>query len=100
MATIDLSLANAALYAGLPITEVAGRKNLAASPADAIPIFGRNLAAFVRAVPSEDRADVTLTGPMAVWAYLLAFHAVVHSFGRVYYDDGKSGPVLVAQHGA
>lgn len=42
---------------------------------------------------------VTLTGPMAVWAYLVVFHAVVHRFSKVYYDDGRTGAVLIAAHG-
>jgi hypothetical protein len=42
---------------------------------------------------------IVLTGPMAVWAYLIAFHAAVHRFARVYYDDGRSGSVLIAAHG-
>ncbi len=43
--------------------------------------------------------EVTLTGPMAVWAYLVVFHAVVHKTRRVYYDDGHGNRVLVAAHG-
>lgn len=96
---IDLSLSNGELYAGCSIEEVAGRLNLRTPPAEAVNIVGRNVAALVRAVPAGHRAEVTLTGPMAVWAYLIVFHAVVHSFGRVYYDDGRSGPLLVAAHG-
>lgn len=96
---IDLSLSNAALYAGCTITEVAGRANLTTPVAEAVNIVGRNVDAVVREIPAGDRAEVTLTGPMAVWSYLVVFHAVVHAFGRVYYDDGRTGPVLVAAHG-
>ncbi len=96
---IDMGLSNAALYAGCTITEVAGRLNLTTPVSEAVQLVGRNIAAVVKAVPPEDRSEVTLTGPMAVWAYLVVFHAVVHCFGRVYYDDGRSGPVLVAAHG-
>lgn len=38
---------------------------------------------------------------MAIPIYLVIFHAVVHRFGKVWYDDGRgSKPVLVAAHGA
>ena len=96
---IDLSLANATLYAGCDIEEVAGRANLKTPPAEAVGLIGKNIAAIVAAAPAADRGEVTLTGPMAVWAYLVVFHAVVHSFSRVYYDDGRSGPILLAAHG-
>lgn len=94
---IDMSLNNADLYAGCEVEEVAGRLNLTTPPSEAISIVGRNIAAIVDA--ADDRDEVVLTGPMAVWAYLVAFHAVVHRFRRVYYDDGRSGPLLVAAHG-
>lgn len=96
---IDLSLKNNELYAGCTIEEVGGRANLKTPVAEAVNLVGRNAAALVEAVPAADRAEVTLTGPMAVWSYLIVFHAVVHRFGRVYYDDGRTGPVLVAAHG-
>lgn len=99
MITIDLSLKNESLYSGLAIEEVAGRLNLTTPVADAVNVVGRNIAAIVDAVPAADRSEVTLTGPMAVWAYLVVFHAVVHRFGRVNYDDGRTGPVVVAAHG-
>ena len=96
---IDLSLANNTLYAGCTIETVAGRLNLTTPVAQAIELVGHNISAMVTAVPADDRAQVVLTGPMAVWAYLVVFHAVVHAFGRVYYDDGRTGPVLIAAHG-
>lgn len=96
---IDLGLKNQALYAGCEIEEVAGRLNLTTPIKDAVNIVGRNIAAIVEGVPASERGEVTLTGPMAVWAYLVVFHAVVHAFRRVQYDDGKSGVVLVAAHG-
>lgn len=100
MTTINLSLTNSALlYEGCVIEEVAGRLNLTTSVADAVNIVGRNINIICEAIPSTDRDEVTLTGPMAVWSYLIVFHAVVHRFRRVYYDDGRSGPVLVAAHG-
>ena len=96
---IDLSLKNAALYEGCQIEEVAGRLNLVTPVEDAVNIVGRNIAAMVAATPASDRGEVVLTGPMAVWSYLIVFHAVVHAFRRVHYDDGRSGPILVAAHG-
>src|SRR5450631_99288 len=96
---IDLSLSNAGLYAGCEIETVAGRGNLKTPIADAANIVGKNIAGIVAATPAGDRKEITLTGPMAVWAYLIVFHAVLHSFSRVQYDDGKNGPVLIAAHG-
>ena len=96
---IDMSLTNAALYAGCEIEEVAGRENLKTPVADAVQIVGRNINALVESLPATERDEVTLTGPMAVWAYLIVFHCVVHRFTRVYYDDGRSGAVLIAAHG-
>ncbi len=94
---IDLSLSSP-LYTGCVIMEVGGRQTLVTLPADAANIVGRNVASMVEATPAADRGEVTLTGPMAVWAYLMVFHQVVHKFGRVYYDDGRGRKVLVAQH--
>lgn len=95
--TIDLSLKNNELYAGCSIEEVAGRLNLTTPVDVAVNIVGKNVKAIVDA--AEDREEVVLTGPMAVWSYLIVFHAVVHSFKRVYYDDGRTGRVLIAAHG-
>jgi len=94
---IDLGLTNSELYAKCQVEEVAGRLNLTTPVAEAVNIVGRNIAALVD--KAEDRTEVTLTGPMAVWAYLVVFHAVVHRFSRVYYSDGRNAPVLVAAHG-
>jgi len=91
---IDLSLKNTTLYTGCKIEEVAGRLNLTTPVADAINIVGKNIASM-----EIDAAEVTLTGPMAVWSYLIVFHAVVHKTAKVFYDDGRSGTVLIAAHG-
>lgn len=96
---LDLSLQNTDLYAGCALEEVAGRWNLTTPVAEAINIVGRNINVWVRSVLADQRDSVTLTGPMAVWAYLIVFHAVVHTFRQVFYDDGRNGPVLVAKHG-
>lgn len=95
---IDLSLKNETLYAGCQVEEVAGRLNLITPVDEAIQTVGRNANAMIAAVPADQRAEVTLTGPMAVWAYLVVFHAVVHAFTSVYYNDGKAS-YLVAKHG-
>lgn len=98
---IDLSLKNAELYAGCEIEEVAGRLNLTTPVAEAINIVGRNIEKMVAAASAAATPvdSVTLTGPMAVWAYLIVFHAVVHKFKNVFYDDGKNGEVRIAAHG-
>lgn len=94
---IDLSLNNVDLYNGCEIEVVAGRLNLKTPVAKAGDIVGRNVASIVATAPDND--TVTLTGPMAVWAYLIVFHAVVHRFREVRYDDGRNGEVVVARHG-
>ena len=93
---IDLSLRNQQLYAGCEIGEVGGRQTLLTDPAEAANIVGRNAAQIIE--QAEDRTEVVLTGPMAVWAYLVVFHQVVHRFSRVIYDDGRGHRVLIAQH--
>lgn len=95
---INMALVNDTLYEGCKIEEVAGRLNLVTPVEEAINIVGKNVGKIVASM--EDRSEVTLTGPMAVWSYLVVFHQVVHAFGRVYYDDGRSGRVLIAAHGA
>jgi len=96
--TIDMSLKNETLYKGCEIAEIGGRLTLTTPVDKAINIVGRNAQAIVDAIPAEERAEVTLTGPMAVWAYLVVFHMVVHRFGKVFYDDGRGNHVLIAQH--
>ena len=94
MLVLDLSLKNEALYNGCEIEEVAGRLNLKTPIAEAVNVVGKNVAGM-----NLSGNEITLTGAMAVWAYLVVFHAVVHRFNKVYYDDGRSGAVLVAAHG-
>ncbi len=94
---INLSLTNTDLYKGCSIEEVAGRQNLTTPVSEAVNMVGKNIAEMVKA--DENRDELVLTGPMAVWSYLMVFHAVVHSYRRVYYDDGRSGEILVAAHG-
>jgi len=93
---IDLALTNSALYEGCEIKEIGGRLSLITPPAEAANLIGRNVAAMVAA--DTDRTSVTLTGPMAVWAYLVVFHLVVHKYAQVWYEDGRSAPVQIAQH--
>lgn len=94
---IDMSLSNEQLYEGCEITIVAGRKVMVTPVHEAVHLLGRNAAALIAA--DENHEEVLLTGPMAVWAYLIVFHEVVHRYKRVWYDDGKNDPVLVAAHG-
>ena len=96
---IDLSLTNELLYRGCKIEQVAGRANLTTPISEAVGIVGVNVAAMVAAVPAGERATVTMTGPMAVWSYLVVFRTVANAFGEVVYDDGRSGPVIVARRG-
>ena len=95
---IDLSLRNEALYKGCVVGEIAGRQNLRTPVAKAVALVGRNIAAIIQDVPPESRSSVTLTGPMAVWAYLIVFHEVVHTFSEVQYSDGRN-VVVLARHG-
>ena len=95
---VDLSLKNKSLYKGTEVEEVAGRLNLTTPVADAVNIVGRNINVILDGYKGQ-RNEVVLTGPMAVWSYLIVFHAVVHKFSKVYYDDGRNGKVLVAAHG-
>lgn len=97
MVVINLALTNEDLYAGCEISEVAGRLNLVTPVDEAVNIIGKNIEKIVAEIP--DRSEVLLTGPMAVWSYMVVFHAVVHAFARVYYDDGRGNKVLVAAHG-
>ena len=95
---LDLSLHNEALYRGCLVEEVAGRLNLKTPIGEAVGLVGRNIAAIIKTIPPEARESVTLTGPMAVWSYLVVFHAVVHCFTEVSYFDGRN-VVVLARHG-
>ena len=90
---LDLSLKNSDLYRGCEIETIAGRDNLTTPVDKAIEIVGNNLAQM-----SFDTEKVVLTGPMAVWSYLIAFHAVVHTTKSVYYRDARD-EYLIAKHG-
>lgn len=73
--------------------------NLTTPVADAVNIVGRNIELMIFDLEPDQRREVTLTGPMVVWSYLVVFHSVLHRFARVYYDDGRNDKVLVAAHG-
>jgi len=96
---IDLSLNNMEIYSGCDIENVAGRLNLKTPVNEAVQFVGTNISKIVSGIDRKERNDVTLTGPMAVWSYLVVFHAVVHSFSSVWDDDGRNNPVLIARHG-
>lgn len=91
---INLGLDNPELYRGCEVEKVAGRANLTTPVVSAIDIVGENIAKM-----KIDPEEVILTGPMAVWSYLVVFHAVVHKTRKVFYDDGRGNCVLVAAHG-
>lgn len=96
---LDLSLNSAGLYEGCTIQEVAGRLALTTPVAEAVNIVGRNAKKIVDELVAGGADEITLSGAMAIWAYLVVFHIVVHRFRRVYYDDGKpNGKVLIAAH--
>lgn len=97
---IDMSLSNQWLYAGCQIESRSGQLTMVTPASEAIEHIGRNINAYIAALPREQRQSVLLTGRAMIWAYLVVFHAVVHSFHAVTYDDGKmpTGPVLVAGH--
>ncbi len=93
--TLNLSLDNTAIWNGCEIEETAGRLNCKTPKGQAVNIIGRNVAAM------DLRGDsIILTGPAPVWAYLTVFHLVVHRFGEVLYDDGRTGADVIAKHGA
>lgn len=94
----DVSLKNEQLYSGCEIRSVGGRLTLTTPPGVAADIIGANARQIIEDVPVISRQQVVLTGPMAVWAYLIVFHIVVHRFTRVIYDDGRGHRVLIAQH--
>jgi hypothetical protein len=96
---LDLSLKNQALYRGCALEEVAGRLHLTTPIAEAVQIVGRNAESHLARMVADGNEELTLTGPMAIWAYLVVFHIAVHRFRRIYYDDGKpGGKVLIAAH--
>ena len=96
--SLDLSLNNADLYKECEIREVAGRFALMTPLSEAVNIVGRNAKKIVDELVANGAEEITL-GAMAIWAYLVVFHVVVHRFRRVYYDDGKpNGKVLIAAH--
>lgn len=98
-ASISLALTNSELYAGCVIEEVAGRLTLMTPVPDATNIIGRNAQKIIDAMVADGVESLTLSGAMAIWAYLIVFHCAVHRFRRVYYDDGKAGEsILIAAH--
>lgn len=98
MFTLDVSLDNEKLYNGCKIEMVGGRKTLV-DPIDfAVNMVGTNCYKLIMELDKEDKDEVVLTGPMAVWAYLVVFHIVVHKFNKVYYDDGRNDKVLISKH--
>jgi hypothetical protein len=96
---INLSIANNTLFDGCNVEMIAGRANLTTPVSEAVNIVGGNVEKLMSELPQDSWDEVVLTGPSPVWAYLVVFHAVVHRFRKVYYDDGRNGKVLIAAHG-
>ncbi len=94
MMILRLSLDNDALYRGLDIVVDAGKRNLRTSAAEAIPVMVANLEQM-----DVDRDEVVLTGGMAIWAYLVVFHALHGRTRRIVYEDGRGERIVVAAHG-
>lgn len=92
--TLDLSLANADLWQGLEVETLAGKRTLVTPPEQAIPVLVERLAAL-----PIDPEEVVLTGAMAIWAYLVAFHHLHGRTRRILYQDGRGQLLLVAAHG-
>jgi hypothetical protein len=96
---VDMSLKNEWLYASCSIETVGGRMNLITPIKEAIEIVGSNISTFLETIPRSEKNVCILTGPMAVWAYLIVFHQVVHAFTEVKYSDGRGEDILIARHG-
>ena len=98
-AVLDLSLSNAELYAGCNIREVGGKPALMTPREEAVNIVGRNAHRLVAELVAGGTEELVLSGAMAIWAYLVVFHAVAHRFRLIFYDDGTpNGKVLIAAH--
>ena len=98
-AELNLALTNSDLYAGCAIEEVAGKLTLTTPINEATNLVGRNAKRLIDAFADQGVEELTLTGGMAIWAYLVVFHHAVHRFRRIYYEDGKpGGRVLIAAH--
>ena len=93
---LNMGVENGALYRGCEVKEVGGRLSLITPPEKAINLVGRNATKLIEGV--DDRSEITLTGPMAVWTYMVVFHIVVHKFSQVWYDDGRGNSLQISQH--
>ena len=94
--TLNMGLENYDLYQGCDIKTVGGRLSLITPAEEAADIIGRNVIKIIK--QCADRDSITLSGAMAIWAYLIVFHAVVHNFKQVWYDDGRGHAIQIAQH--
>lgn len=90
---------NKRLFEGVEWQWDGGKPNVTTPPDEAVNIIGQNARKIVDDIPPQDRDEVTLTGGMAIWAYLVVFHAVLHTFRAVYYQPGIGPRILVARHG-
>jgi hypothetical protein len=98
-AILDLSLSNNQLYAGCIIDEIAGKPVLITPKDEALNIIGQNARTIVDELVQRKVEELTLTGAMAIWAYLVVFHIATHRFRAIYYDDGRpGGKLLISAH--
>ena len=90
----EAELASHPIYHGLKVELLAGKATLVTPAAEAIPILAANAESL-----AYDPVEVTLTGPMAIWAYLVIFHVLHGRTKRIYFEDPRQGRILVAAHG-
>jgi hypothetical protein len=96
---LDLSLNNSELYKGCEVREVSGSKAITTPVSEAANIVGLNAMKIADRLVAAGVEEITLTGAMAIWAYLVVFHKVVHRFAKVYYAGGKAHEtVLITLH--
>lgn len=102
MVYIDVSLSNKVLWKDCEVLNVCGENKLVTPVEVAVNILGRNLNSMFtgeRFQEHKDLPSVILCGSMAVWAYMIVFHAVIPHFRQVYYYDGSNTPLLIASAG-
>ena len=92
--TLNLGLDPPALWTGCEVRQLAGQLTLLTPAREAVPRLTANLSRL-----AIDPEEVVLTGGMAIWAYLVAFHFLHGRTRRIYYQDGRGERVLVAAHG-
>ncbi|MHB1661183.1 MAG: hypothetical protein ACYCTD_03685 [bacterium] len=103
---LDLSLDNSEIYGGVKIESYGGRKSFELNQNN-LNLIGENIGRHIKTErhrlmngSPENRKDaetITLTGATAIPVYLVAFHAVVHSFREVRFKN-EIVELIVAKH--